>query len=315
MKTSHILTTGFASILICISACAFTILPETSCCKKPSKTKPVPSAEEYPIGVSLSLFGHTMTQEEVNSVRAAGIKYVEVVMTPYMRKLPESEFVPAMTKVRDMLANARLEVWSVHLPYGKKIDISVLDNDLRAQYIQKQKEMIALAGELFHPKRLILHPSAEPITDEERQQRLIVCKQAIAELIPEAKKIGAVICVEDLPRTCLGNTSEEILYLIKDYPEVMCCFDSNHLLKEEHSHFFENVGSRIATIHASDYDRVDERHWIEGTPGGVIDWPAFYKGLKDCGYEGVFMHECRNGENVNPATIKEAYEKVVLCKN
>ena len=76
-----------------------------------------------------------------------------------------------------------------------------------------------------------------------------------------------MLCIENLPRTCLGRDSGELMRLIADYPEVMVCFDSNHLLKEEHAHFFEAVGNRIGTIHASDYDRKDERHWLPPPAG------------------------------------------------
>ena len=100
--------------------------------------------------------------------------------------------------------------------------------------------------------------------------------------------------------------------LIGDFPEVMVCFDSNHLLQEEHAHFFETVGSRIGTIHASDYDRKDERHWLPGE--GVIDWTDFLRRLRASGYEGVFMHEVRAGENATPANVVKAYNEVILGK-
>ena len=100
--------------------------------------------------------------------------------------------------------------------------------------------------------------------------------------------------------------------LIENYPDVMVCFDSNHLLQEEHAHFFETVGSRIGTIHASDYDRQDERHWLPGN--GVIDWTDFYRRLRASGYKGVFMHEVRAGEDATPANIAARYESVILGK-
>ena len=53
---------------------------------------------------------------------------------------------------------------------------------------------------------------------------------------------------------------------------------------------------RIGTIHVSDYDRVDERHWIPGHPGAVIDWGEFFNLLKKSGYKGVFMFEVRKGD-------------------
>ena len=119
-----------------------------------------------------------------------------------------------------------------------------------------------------------------------------------------------MLCIENLPRTCLGRDSGELMRLIADYPEVMVCFDSNHLLKEEHAHFFETVGNRIGTIHASDYDRKDERHWLPGE--GVIDWPDFLRRLQASGYKGVFMHEVRAGEAATPENIVKTYNEVIL---
>ena len=266
------------------------------------------AARDYPVGISLSLYGHNLKQSDLDAVKAAGVRYVEVVMTPAMRKFPENEFYSRIFEIKEMVDKAGLTVWSVHLPYGRNIDISEIDPAKRESYVSKQERMIELAG-IFKPSRLILHPSAEPIKDEDRATRLQCARNSIGRLSLAAKRINAVLCVEDLPRTCLGRNSEEIMYLIKDYPDVMVCFDSNHLLNESHDHFFEVAGSRIATIHASDYDGIDERHWMEGS--GIIDWPAFLANLRKTGYKGVFMHEVRQGDNINPVTIKATYESVV----
>jgi sugar phosphate isomerase/epimerase len=88
----------------------------------------------------------------------------------------------------------------------------------------------------------------------------------------------------------------------------MVCFDSNHLLIEDHNLFFQNVGHRIGTTHASDYDKVDERHWMPGL--GVIDWPSFLINLMHFGYDGVFMTEVKTG---TAAEVVNAY-KNVICK-
>ena len=88
------------------------------------------------------------------------------------------------------------------------------------------------------------------------------------------------------------------------------CRVEYHLLKEEHAHFFEAVSNRIGTIHASDYDRKDERHWLPGE--GVIDWPDFLRRLQASGYKGVFMHEVRAGETATPDNIVKTYNEVIL---
>ena len=183
------------------------------------------------------------------------------------------------------------------------------DPALREQNVALMERMIRLAS-IFGPQRLVLHPSSEPIADEEREIRLQNSANSIGRLALSAKEIGAVLCIENLPRTCLGRDSGELMRLIADYPEVMVCFDSNHLLKEEHAHFFEAVGNRIGTIHASDYDRKDERHWLPGE--GVIDWSDFLRRLQASGYKGVFMHEVRAGETATPDNIVKTYNEVIL---
>ena len=212
-------------------------------------------------------------------------------------------------RVKALLEEAGLKVWSCHLPFSRQLDISVADPALREQNVALMERMIRLAS-IFGPQRLVLHPSSEPIADEEREIRLQNSANSIGRLALSAKEIGTVLCIENLPRTCLGRDSGELMRLIADYPEVMVCFDSNHLLKEEHAHFFEAVGNRIGTIHASDYDRKDERHWLPGE--GVIDWPDFLRRLQASGYKGVFMHEVRAGETATPDNIVKTYNEVIL---
>ena len=38
---------------------------------------------------------------------------------------------------------------------------------------------------------------------------------------------------------------------------------------------------------------MDERHWLPGAPGGVIDWPGFTAALREVRYAGVFNYEIR----------------------
>jgi len=266
------------------------------------------SAQEYPIGVSLSLFGYQeTTQEQVQSLRDAGVQYVEVVMNQIMRYHPESEWYQRAWTLKNRLESAGLTVWSVHLPHTENIDISFTDPKKREYSLQKDEEAIRIAS-IFSARRIILHPSNDPVKPSEREVRMQYAKNGIGRLAIAARSIGAVLCVEDLPRTNLGRNSEEILELIGSFPDVKCCFDSNHLMEEDQVHFINALGSKIASVHLSDYDRVDEKHWIEGS--GVIDWKALYAALQSSGYDGVAMHEVRGG-SVCAKDIIKAYKEVV----
>lgn len=53
--------------------------------------------------------------------------------------------------------------------------------------------------------------------------------------------------------------------------------------------FIHKVGKRIITTHVSDYDFVNERHWLCGE--GDIDWEKLLKALNDVQYKGPWLYE------------------------
>jgi len=87
----------------------------------------------------------------------------------------------------------------------------------------------------------------------------------------------------------VGKNSAEINELISLNDDLRVCFDTNHLLSENICDFIYAVGDKIVTTHISDYDFVDEKHWICGE--GKIDWQAIYKALVDIGYKGPWLYE------------------------
>ena len=141
---------------------------------------------------------------------------------------------------------------------------------------------------IFRPQRLVLHPGSRPVPEEERSERERCAANSICRLSLAAKEIGAVLCVENMPHS-IGRTSAEMLRLIGGCTEAMVCFDTNHLLLESHADFIGALGDRIATVHLSDYDGRDERHWLPGR--GVIDWPDLCRRLRRTGYRGVYIFE------------------------
>lgn len=259
--------------------------------------------EVPPMGRSVGRWsGFGLESMKVN--KAGGLDYIEVTMNDVIDNDPEG----APERARSLMTDIResgLEVWSVHLPYSRTLDISVIDDSKRAANIQYMKDMIRVAG-IFAPHYLVLHPSSEPISAEEREQRLKNSHAAIGELAPVAKEIGAILCIENLPRTCLGQNGEEMMRLIEGYDEVGLCFDTNHLLYQSHADFLKAIGKgKIKTVHISDYDFVDERHLLPGK--GLIDCKALWKGIKDNGYDGIMMFECHGN-----ATELDAARQLLL---
>ena len=100
---------------------------------------------------------------------------------------------------------------------------------------------------------------------------------------------GAYICVEDLPRSCLGNTAEDVLSLLAANDKLKVCFDTNHLLKDDNLNFMDKLANKIVTLHVSDYDFINERHWLPGE--GKLEWKPIYDALCEIGYKGPWLYE------------------------
>ena len=229
------------------------------------------------------------------------------------RGVPEHEVIPRIKSLCAQIDSADMKVWSIHLPFSHTLDISVLDDSLRDANVAFMAEMIKQSAQ-FNPARLVLHLSSEPIPDSIRAQRLMNARKSIAKLKVCADSIGVELCIENLPRTCLGNTPEELLEIIKDIPGVKVCFDTNHYTQGSTEHFMDVLESYIGTIHASDFDFENECHWLPTQ--GKIDWKRFVTRLKESGYQGIFMYEatkdCENGKKrPTPQRVKATFDEIM----
>lgn len=181
-----------------------------------------------------------------------------------------------------------VELWSYHIPF-QTTDIANADRAWRLCSLEYICELIKQASEAgIH--RFVTHASTELSDDPvKRAEKLTIAKESLSQLADFAENYGSTICVEDLPRHCLGNCSEELLDILSANDKLRVCFDTNHLLGEDIISFIKRIGDKIVTIHVSDYDYIDERHWLPGE--GDIPWYDLYKTLLEVGYTGAWMYE------------------------
>jgi sugar phosphate isomerase/epimerase len=236
----------------------------------------------YTIGLSSSAFA--LTDENFAKLREAGIGATELSMPLDAHKSLNHKEVLELSKRHGV------KLWSYHLPFFpfKQIDISSLDKQLRDNAIELYTELIEKAADIGIDK-FVLHPSGEPIANEDREERIKYSMHNIDFLAELAHKNGAVIAVEDLPRSCIGSTVDEVVRLVSVNEKLRVCFDTNHLLKDKPIDLVKKLGDRIITLHVSDYDFIDERHWLPGE--GLNDWNGIYEALREAGYGGVWMYE------------------------
>ncbi len=236
----------------------------------------------YKIG--LSSCGFYLTEENFQKLNNSGIDVIELSMSlnEYENTNPKA--------VLNLSKRYNVALWSYHLPFMpfNVIDISSLHRELRDNAMKLYVEMIDKYADIGVNK-FVIHPSGEPIAKEDREERMKRSMEMLDSVAEYASHHGAVICVEDLPRTCLGNTSDEMIKLISANDKLRVCFDTNHLLSEDNVQFAEKLADKIVTVHVSDYDFVDEKHWMPGE--GLVDWVQFFSSLKTHNYSGVWMYE------------------------
>lgn len=236
-----------------------------------------------------------MTANELLAMKNNGLSYLEVDWLYSSDNTPEG-IENWAGGIKDRAAKAGITVWSVHLPFGGSYDISQPNDSAREVAVALNLKDMQTACRTLAPQRIVIHPSTEPIVDEDRAAHIEASKKSLAELAVAAKACNVRLLVENLPRTCLGNTSEELLDIIDGIDNTAIVFDVNHLLKESQTDFIKNTKGKIESTHISDYDRKNERHWFPGE--GVIDWPLLLNDLVEAGYEGPFIYEIGKG---NPA--------------
>ncbi len=239
-------------------------------------------ATEWKLGMSSCSTGK-FNKETFDGYAANGIELMEVSLGGLEN--------PIDWKTTGKLAHdSGVGLWSLHLPFYpfEKIDIASFDKEIRKFTLSTFSEYIKHGADIGI-KIAVLHPSAEPNADETREQALETGADTLAELAEIAASCGVTIAVEDLPRTCLGNCSADIKKLISLNDKLRVCFDTNHLLIEKNSDFVKALGDKIITLHVSDYDFLNERHWLPYE--GKTDWIELVTLLEDAGYCGPFMYE------------------------
>lgn len=217
----------------------------------------------------------------------AGLKAMEIVMLPQDYKNID------YANVKRLSDEYGVELWSYHLPFysidpNDPLDPSHKDKKVREKTIEYFKSLICKASNIGINK-FVVHPSGEPVTYDERSERKECSKESLSILADIAAEYDSVIAVEDLPRSCLGNTSDEILEIIGANPKLRVCFDTNHLLHEDNADFIRKVGNKIVTMHVSDYNFVNEQHWLPGE--GRVKWNGVIDALQEIGYNGAWIYE------------------------
>ena len=229
---------------------------------------------------------------------------------------------------------AGLTGFSVHLPFGMSVSPACTKQAQRQKNVEKLKRFISLTkgcgAEIF-----VIHASFEPVEDAAREAMLDSAAQSLRELVDYMEPQGLTLALENLPRTCIGNSAREIAYLTGCVPELRLCLDTNHFTSphpdvrfrplqrlfpslrakwnseaEGGVSYAQRFAEQIVTVHISDYDGIDECHWLPGQ--GIVDFKGIHTALAGAGFDAPIVFEpnerCR-GIRTTGARLIGGYEK------
>ena len=232
--------------------------------------------------IGLSTTGEKINEETIKEYADSGIEFIEISTSK------EATDAINFDDLKKWCDTYGVKIWSFHLPFCPFEEIDISRESLSLFTVEYLKNFI-IKGSQIGIDKFIIHASGEPIEETARKDRMECAKKSLYTLCEEAKKYGATICVEDLPRTCLGRSADDILELLKAHEDLRVCFDTNHLLGEDNIEFIKKIGNKIVTLHVSDYDFINERHWLPGE--GKNDWQGILKALKEIDYKGIWLYE------------------------
>lgn len=236
--------------------------------------------------VGISTFNMRFDDESFFGLKKNDISHIELSLTALYKDYVSFDYKNA----KKLSEKYGIDFWSMHLPFGpfEMIDPSSLNRDIRKNTAEKLCELIKIGGDMGIDK-FVVHPSGEPIEENDREERLKYSRESLSILADVCEKCGGVICVEDLPRTCLGRCISDMKFLTNEDNRIKICFDTNHITAEKPEDVIRALGDKIVTLHVSDFDFVNERHWLPGE--GKISWSNVVDALKEINYNGVWMYE------------------------
>jgi hypothetical protein len=124
------------------------------------------SAQSLELGTTTALVKFP-SADNFKLIKSNGIQWVEVALNQCYRKVPKRDVNQRIAQMKLAVDSAGLKVWSVHLPFSKTLDISVLNDSARNANVNFLIKMMK-KSKTFSPLRFVLHSSSEPIKDEER---------------------------------------------------------------------------------------------------------------------------------------------------
>ena len=227
-------------------------------------------------------------REIIKMYADAGITSIEVAL-PFVNYFKED------WKSLSLYAEeSGVELWSVHLPFGGENNMyNIADKHYCDDTVKADEELLIKAGEAGM-RAAVIHPNTGGVCEKFREEQFETAVKSLQKLVRIGRREGVDIAAEILPPYNIGWCIDEMKRLTEEVPDLKICMDVNHILGYSHEKFVSAFADKIVTVHMSDCDLENEKHWMPGN--GKIDWKNIIHLLKKINYTGPFMYELDGNE-------------------
>ncbi len=164
---------------------------------------------------------------------------------------------------------------------------------IRAARLLGTENLLIVPGTVYAPWL----PDEPPVAHDVAERR---AKAAVARLIPEAKREGVYLNIENIFANGFLHSPQEINTFVDSFESdrVAVHFDTGNIMQYHFpEHWIPLVGKRIRNIHLKEYSKkVHEFNLNAFRPllDGTTNWPAVLDALEAVGYRGYLTFEYFN---------------------
>jgi len=267
---------------------------------------------EFAVSTGFFIYENDWGIEMLRNLENSAVRYVEI----YWGHLDHSGLKPVwkdglyddpnkgIIEMIQVLDDIGIPCWSLHVPHSAEYDPSSTSTRIR----QQTEDSLHRCLEHLHRlkgKILVVHPGVEPISGEERPARMDGAIKMLKRLSSECEAAGLQLALENLPRSNLANSVEEMQYFLENInsPAAGVNFDFAHaFVTEGVCEMIEPIGRSIINVHICDNTLPNEERtcWPMESGKGLINWRSALCALKRASYQGPAMYEvyAPRGESV-----------------
>ena len=221
--------------------------------------------------------------------------------------LPEERFMEEVIRpIRDAGEKYGVGFGQAHAPFPSWVPL----NEEMNVFLMRAVKMCLEACRYLDCPYLVVHPAfADYVNrlDGEAEHELNI--RLYSALIPEAKRTGVRILLENMFTSWRGKRMEAELNAIAGEELFGFCYDCGHaaLLGKDQEKAILTLGRRLLALHLHDNDGVSDSHRFPYF--GIVDWEAVLRALHEIGYGGTLNFETSSELDAHdPALIPKLLE-------